>query len=56
MKAAEALIAWTPAFLTDHRTRGQVRIGPRLGEGHADWTRSYAMTGGAKEVSRRKIR
>jgi hypothetical protein len=58
MKAHEALIAWTPAYAADLHpaTVGQVKVGPLLGEGDADWTKPYAMTGGASEVALRSWR
>ncbi|ODT14627.1 MAG: hypothetical protein ABS35_34065 [Kaistia sp. SCN 65-12] len=57
MKAAEAMIAWTPdrePFLNDP-TRGQVRIGALLQRDEADWSRPFAKTGGAAYVARQEI-
>lgn len=53
MKAAEALIAWTPARETDQPTCGQVKVGHLLHEGEVDWTDPYTSTGGAAHVDRR---
>lgn len=57
MKAAEAMIAWTPNF--DHEdgnaTKGQVRVGPLQQEGDPDWTFGYSMTGGAAYTARRNM-
>lgn len=55
MKAAEALIAWTP---TDerHPTAGQVKVGRLLtGADHRDWTHPFSMTGGAANVHWREL-
>lgn len=56
MKAAEALIAWTPAHIEGHATAGQVKVGNLLSqENPKDWSRPYLMTGGAAEVRRREL-
>ncbi len=49
MKAAETLIAWTPATQTGRyaATAGQVCTGPLIEEGQEDWTGPFAMSGGA---------
>jgi hypothetical protein len=49
MKAAEALIAWTPD------SRDAVEVGPLLRAGEADWTEPYDYTGGAAYTTRRKM-
>lgn len=57
MKAAEAMIAWTPdrePFLNDP-TRGQVRIGALLQRDEADWARPFAKSGGAAYTARRDL-
>lgn len=53
--ANEALIAWTPSFLKNHPTRGQVEVGPLLKNTCADWTAPYYCTGGAASVERREL-
>jgi hypothetical protein len=60
MKATEALIAWSPVQpaewnLRRSATEGQVKIGPLLRDGMADWTRPYDFTGGAAYTYWRKL-
>jgi len=57
MRAAEALIAWTPNkdYEADSPTRGQIKVGPLLHHGMADWTLPYRCTGGAAYAHRRSI-
>lgn len=56
MKAAEALIAWTPSRMVDNPTAGQVKIGPLFQrELHNDWSAPYAKSGGAANVFWREI-
>jgi hypothetical protein len=58
VKAAEALIAWTPAkdWYADRPTSGQVKVGPLLRrESEPDWTAPYAMSGGAAYTVRRDM-
>jgi hypothetical protein len=55
MKAHEALIAWTPPDNAD-ATAGQVKVGPLIAAGEADWTKPFACTGGAAFVETRKLR
>lgn len=45
MKAAEALIAWTPAFETIP-TAGQAAVGPLVPLYGGDWAAAYSHTGG----------
>ncbi|MDB5432518.1 MAG: hypothetical protein JWP35_3634 [Caulobacter sp.] len=57
MKAAEALVAWTPdngIYEGLKTTIGQVAVGPLIREGQGDWTDPFAYTGGAAYVARRK--
>jgi hypothetical protein len=64
MKACEALIAWSPNYGPEFaaaspgwpKTPGEVAVGPLLKEGDPDWTKQYAFTGGAAEVSRRHLK
>lgn len=43
MKLRDALIAWNP-------NSDEIEVGPLLYDGDADWTTSYAYTGGAAYV------
>jgi hypothetical protein len=57
MKAAEALVAWTPdngIFGHWKTTVGKVAVGPLIREGQSDWTDPFAFTGGAAYFARRK--
>jgi hypothetical protein len=58
MKAHEALIAWTPTYLDDEPTIGQVKVGLLMmaDEAHRDWTAPYACTGGAAYLAVRDLR
>ena len=47
MKAAEALIGWTPPFYEDSDTVGQVEIRAQTDDGENGWLREYACFGGA---------
>jgi len=55
MKAADALVAWTPADYLDSPTRGQVKVGPLITNPDNDWTMDYAYTGGAAHAERRSM-
>lgn len=46
MKIRETMTAWTPntEWYDDYSTKGQVRIGPLIGEGMADWTKGERHT------------
>ena len=55
MKAAEALIAWTPPSWDHKGSSGEVKVGPLLHEGDSDWTLPYSHTGGAANVARRTM-
>lgn len=59
MKASEAIVAWTPnrGHWADKETAGMVAVGPFMdAASDVDWTAVYAMTGGAANVSRRKMK
>lgn len=57
MKAAQALIAWTPNrdYENDNPTKGKVRVGHLLEKDDPDWTHGYSMTGGAAYTKRREM-
>ncbi len=55
MKFADALIAWTPANY-ESKTAGQIKVGELLRDGQADWTKPYAMTGGAAYAEVRDLK
>jgi hypothetical protein len=56
MKMHEALIAWTPTWSSNDKTKGQVKVGPLVAEGEADWTDPFACTGGAAWIPSRALR
>jgi hypothetical protein len=63
MKARDALIAWSPNYGPEFTAEndwpvnpGEVAVGRLLKEGDRDWTKPFAFTGGAAEVSRRHLK
>ena len=55
MKAAKALVAWTPVDYKNNPTAGQIKIGPLLREGQPDWSEAYMFSGGASESHRKTM-
>jgi hypothetical protein len=55
MKAAHAIVAWTPASAVESRTCGQVRVGQWVPRTAPNWALSYAHLSGATSRQRRSM-
>ena len=55
MKAAHAIIAWTPANATDSETRGQVLVGQWVKRTAPHWALKFAKLAGATTGARRAM-